>query len=196
MSFDSAIERIKWKSQDTFELDGVRFRLVISDFDKHKSANNNFVLVKTKKFIEAYRCIFKNFKPNSIVEFGSYDGGSTVFLHKALQPKKIVTIDLQQDAPFLKQYISDNSLSNKIYPIFSINQADDTSVKNILNEHFGTGHIDLIIDDASHQFEYTRSTFNASFPFLNMAGCMSSKTGDGRTGRVFGKRAFGWTSRR
>jgi SAM-dependent methyltransferase len=170
MNYDDAIERIKWKSQDSFELDGVRFRLVLSDFDKHTSANNDFVLLKNKELIEAYRRIFKNFKPNSIVEFGGYDGGSTVFLHRAFQPKKIITIDLRRDAPFLRQYISDHSLSNNIYPNFSINQADETSVKKILNEHFRTGSIDLIIDDASHQFEYTRSAFNASFPFLKQGG--------------------------
>lgn len=169
-TFDSALQRIEWKSEDTFELDGVRFRLVTWDFDKHASAKNDFLLLKNKEFMEAYRRIYKNFKPNTIVEFGIYDGGSTVFLHKVFKPEKIVAVELQQDAPFLRQYIRDNSLGRNIDLNFSIDEADEISVKRILNRHFEAGGVDLIIDDAGHQFENARSAFNSSFPFVKQGG--------------------------
>lgn len=46
---------------------------------------------------------------------------------------------------------------------------DDPALDDVLHDEFPDG-IDLIIDDASHQYEQTRKTFEIAFPHLKPGG--------------------------
>jgi SAM-dependent methyltransferase len=48
--------------------------------------------------------------------------------------------------------------------------ADRPKMKSILDEEFPDRNIDLVIDDASHFYQETRSSFNSIFPYLKPGG--------------------------
>ena len=48
--------------------------------------------------------------------------------------------------------------------------ADRPKMKSILDEEFPDRNIDLVIDDASHVYQETRSSFNSIFPYLKPGG--------------------------
>jgi len=50
-----------------------------------------------------------------------------------------------------------------------VDQADSQTITKIIQDDFG-GSIDLIIDDASHLYEFTKASFEILFPYLTKGG--------------------------
>lgn len=61
-------------------------------------------------------------------------------------------------------------LSDRVRLHYGMSQGDRAAVGAILDAEFGTGPLDMIIDDASHQLDLPRASFEVAFPRLRPGG--------------------------
>jgi predicted O-methyltransferase YrrM len=150
----------------SFEMDGVRFVLDIrAGKDRGKSKDGEFVLVKTNAFLQFYRELQQR-QPKNILEVGILEGGSLVLFDKLYKPEKLVGVDIRRE-PIepLERYRENRA---HVRPLYDTSQ-NDQSLPATLSGEFPDG-IDLIVDDASHQYELSRATFHLCFPLLKPGG--------------------------
>jgi predicted O-methyltransferase YrrM len=125
--------------------------------------------MKDRHLVEAYAPLVAH-RPKRILEIGTYTGGSSILLHRLFEPDKLVCVDARPDMPqseeYVKAHVPDGSM--KLYP--DIAQADRQKLPDIIRREFGDEPIDLIIDDASHLYEWSKACFEICFPFLKAGG--------------------------
>lgn len=170
---------LTWHDQHSFSLRNYEFTVDLSWVDRAKSNDHKFVIVKNKVYIDSYfeqlNSSFKN-----IVEVGFFEGGSSVFLDLFYAPDKLVCVDRRTEVLLpIEKYINDNSRSDHFKMIYGFDQGDNARWSDLLDQEFGDDKLDLIVDDASHQYHLTRSTFSSLFPKL-------------RTGGVYVIEDYGW----
>jgi len=151
---------------EPFEMDEVRFVIDIrAGEDRGKSKDGEYVLVKTHEFLQFYRALQQH-QPKNILEVGMFEGGSLVLFDKLYDPKKLVGVDIRRD-PIepLERYRKNRG---HIRPLYGLSQ-NDPKLPDILRKEFPDG-IDLIVDDASHQYGLSGATFHLCFPHLKPGG--------------------------
>ncbi|MCC3245474.1 class I SAM-dependent methyltransferase [Methylocystis sp. WRRC1] len=158
---------IIWQAENIFEIDGVQFRI---DFragkDRALSTVDCFTFVKTRKMVNLYRQLIQR-KPKHILELGMFQGGSSVFYEKLYNPEKIVGVELNKNPiPALEAHIARGSV---IKPYYGVSQSDREKLDEIIPREFPEG-LDIIIDDASHLYEFSKPSFEICFPYLKPGG--------------------------
>lgn len=158
---------IVWQSEDVFEIDSVRFK--IDQRPGHlraPSTDEQFTFVKTRRVVNLYRQL-ERFKPKNILELGLFQGGSIVFFEKLFEPERVVGIELSKTPiPALERYIARGSI---IRPYYGVSQADRPRLEEIIRSEFPEG-LDLVVDDASHIYDLSKTSFEICFPFLRPGG--------------------------
>jgi predicted O-methyltransferase YrrM len=107
----------------------------------------------------------------AIVELGVYEGGSTAMLAELLQPRRLIALELTPEpVALLDEFIAARSLHEQVRPYYGVDQADVPRIRQILQDELGAGPLDLVIDDASHNFRETLVSFDALFPRVRPGG--------------------------
>lgn len=159
---------IRWTGDD-FRFCGVRFTSDVSWRDRKKSTDDCFIIVKNKAHLDTYLSHI-NIKAESILEVGFFQGGSSVFLDLLYHPKKLVCIDLRKDRIHaVDRYIERHGKGDQMKMVYGFDQGDEAGFDRLCRNEFKDG-IDLVIDDASHQYELTKTTFSAVFPRVKPHG--------------------------
>jgi hypothetical protein len=166
-------ERLAWRG-DEFVLDGVRFRAKGVHEPGALNSANGFLLYKSRHLIEEFGrfwSIRPGFKATNVFELGVWEGGGTVFWFEWLQPDKHVAVDAleREDSPHFRRYVDERGLNDRIRTYWGIDQADSEKLLQIAAVEF-SGPLDLVIDDASHELERTRASFDTLFPLLRPGG--------------------------
>lgn len=150
----------------TFHLDGASFVVDASGQVKARDlSGDTFLLRKTERAIEYYRLLAQR-RPRHILELGMREGGSIALWDKLYAPEVLVGLDprgaaieavelYRADRPHIRTYYGRNP--------------DKPGAVMAARESFPTGP-DLIIDDASHRYEETKTTFESLFPLLRPGG--------------------------
>jgi predicted O-methyltransferase YrrM len=130
----------------------------------HKSA---YVVQRLDAFFSA-----REFEPSNVFELGMWDGGSTAFWFEYFQPQKHVAVDRleREDSAYFKSYVSRRGLEDRLKTYWGVDQADGNRLLEIVNAEFPRGRLDLVLDDASHELEATRRSFETLFPLLRPGG--------------------------
>lgn len=149
------------------ERGGVKFLLDDRPGDqREKSDASRFVMVKTVEFIEFYERLRTRILPSNVVELGLFEGGSFVYVDKLFSPNRLVGIELHsRPHPALDDYMKDNP---HVSAHFGISQDSDECLEVVANSF--SGPLDLVIDDASHQYQPTKASFEMLFPLLREGG--------------------------
>lgn len=152
-----------------FEIDGERF--VLSDLFPG-GGDQAFSIIKPPSSIQQYLSLLQDFEHPVIVEIGVAYGGSTAFLALAAEPVQLVALEISPDRlPRLDEMIERRGLTSQVHVHYGVDQQDIRRVSSTIDEHITVdGRIDVVIDDASHQYEPTLATFNALFPRLATGG--------------------------
>lgn len=109
--------------------------------------------------------------PEIVVELGIARGGSTALLNELFGPDLLVALEISPDpVRLLSQYIKDHGVSGVVHPYYRVDQSDRAAVARIVGDEIGDRSIDLVIDDASHQYTETRSSFETLFPLVRPGG--------------------------
>jgi hypothetical protein len=151
---------------DFIELGGVKFVLdTRPGKERGTSKDNEFVLVKTQAYLSFYDSL-RACTPKEILEIGMFEGGSLVYFDKLYSPKMLVGVDIRrtpiaaleryrQSRPHIKTYYGRSQ--------------DQAPTRGAAQSNFPKG-IDLVIDDASHDYEKTKATFLNIFPLVKAGG--------------------------
>jgi len=166
-------ENLVWQ-KDRMLMGDLVFRLEQGASDEWELLDECFVFYKGRELINQYQSFFTNrqaFRAQNILELGLWDGGSAVFWFECLQPRKQVGIDLQprEDSEYFRSYVSSRGLSTRLKTYWDTNQSDTQKLRSIVDNEFD-GPLDLVIDDASHFYQPTKSSFECLFPLLRVGG--------------------------
>jgi predicted O-methyltransferase YrrM len=159
---------LNWIDDHVFELDGIKFTLdVTAGPNRRPSTERNFTLVKTKSYLAEYLSL-QGEKFENIVELGVFQGGSIAFLDKLFEPKNLIGVEISpKKVEALESYIKTDASHIKIY--YGSSQGD-TNLLNSIVENDLAGQLDLVVDDASHLYELTKTSMMALFPLLAPGG--------------------------
>ena len=135
------------------------------------SKQEAIVVLKDRDFLDnIYRPLLRELQPERIFEIGFFQGGMPLFLADMVAPEKIVGIDWNPPTEALQRIILDAQLSDTIKLYGEVPQSDTKQISRILVAEFGDQPLDLIIDDASHEYENSKVCFEQCFGYLRPGG--------------------------
>ncbi len=130
-----------------------------------------FAVLKNPDLVENYIGTIHDLRPARIVELGINRGGSTALLSELARPEKLVAVELNENpVAILDRYIAQEELTDVVRPYYGVDQSDRSRLAEIMTAEFAGAPIDLVVDDASHRYEQSRSSFETLFPLLRSGG--------------------------
>jgi predicted O-methyltransferase YrrM len=161
------MNRIAIDPEGRFSFGGENFVLSVALKDRPPSTSEAFTIAKNEHYIRVYEEVASAFSPRSVLELGIFQGGSYVLLDKLLNPRRMSAVDIsgQPVAPLL-QYVADKEGR---FVHFSTSQSDRKILEHIVRNELAD-ELDLVVDDASHTYEQTKSSFEILFPLLQPGG--------------------------
>ncbi|MGL4490090.1 MAG: class I SAM-dependent methyltransferase [Rhizobiaceae bacterium] len=167
------VNKIVWGERtaeyDSFTLQGVPFRLVKNNFLKHATCDEYIVLLKNEVFLNTEIAHFNIIKPKTMVELGLYEGGSAIFWH-LLYGLKFIGYDLRKAPDAVGRWLKKLGIEKSVELHFETSQDDEAKLKKTIKNFLGDEPIDLIVDDASHLYQYSRRSFEFLFPMVRAGG--------------------------
>jgi predicted O-methyltransferase YrrM len=151
----------------SFEIDGVEFRTGW----KRPTTGEYFTIIKSDEMVQQYRDLLARFTNPRIVELGIFQGGSVALLAMLARPRKLVAIELEETPvePLL-ELIRERGLEEAVRPYFGVDQADRARLTEIVEHEFGDEPLDVVVDDASHLYGPSVTSFELLFPRLRPGG--------------------------
>ncbi len=127
-------------------------------------------LYKDRRFLSALAAVIDRVAPTKMVEIGVMTGGSTIYWAERYQVQRLSAFEISPQAPFLTQYLDRHGLTDKVRVHFSTRQEDVQALLSAMARDFGGERVDVVVDDASHQYVETRTTLQTLLPFVRDGG--------------------------
>jgi predicted O-methyltransferase YrrM len=161
------MNRIAVGPEGEFSLEGENFVIDVSAEGRRQSTSEAFTIVKNKPYLRVYEDLASDFSPRSILELGIFQGGSYVLLDKLFKPRRMSGVDISpKPVAALLRYVAD--LEDR-FVHFATSQCDREILTRIVRDELAD-ELDLVVDDASHSYEQTKSSFEFLFPLLRPSG--------------------------
>jgi cephalosporin hydroxylase len=160
---------VDWISETKFVVDGVEFSGDLASYTE-KTTLDRVVILKEARLLRQYVDLLASHSTDNILELGIWQGGSPLFYGLATDARKIVALDIASPLPVLDEIIARHRLRDKVKLHFGMSQDDREAVSALIDDEFGDTPIDLVIDDASHYYEYSRKSFEIVFPHVRPGG--------------------------
>lgn len=153
---------------EDFVVDGVTFAI---DYVS-PSTLERFCICKPRDLVDSYRRLIAELEPRTIVELGIARGGSTAFVALLTDLHRLVSIELSPTpVAALATLIDQRGWGDRVRPYYGESQADRQRLAEIVDRERASEPIDLVVDDASHLLDETRTSFEVLFPRLRPGGC-------------------------
>ena len=170
---DDVFAKLEWK-KGRLLLEDLVFEIDDDGSGRREPGEPGFTFLKPKRMIDEYTRLWRlrdDFAPRNILELGIHAGGSIVFWFEVFQPDRLVAIDIAStgDNSLLRQYVASRGLQDRIKTHWETSQADSQRLEQIVAADF-SGRLDMVIDDASHVYELTKTSFETLFPLLRPGG--------------------------
>lgn len=160
---------LDWRTEHEFVLEGVRFLCSLDDYNR-KTDPDRVIILKDRKSLESYFQVLTGLQVRNVLEFGILQGGSAVLFSLLLGLNKFVGLDICDPPKGLAEFLSQKEVGKRMKLHFNSSQSDARRVREIVKTEFAGAPIDLIIDDASHQYDLSKTTFEVAFPLLRPGG--------------------------
>jgi len=134
-----------------------------------ETTDKSVALLKDREMLDLYEKHLPE-KTKRIFEIGFFQGGMPLLLADTLLPEKVVAIDYKQPSAALKRHVERVGFENRVKFFGRIMQNDRTALRKILDDEFGDSPLDVITDDCSHEYGYTKASFEACFGYLRPGG--------------------------
>jgi 3-dehydroquinate dehydratase len=157
-----------WETDHRLRVGDACFELSTSSYTA-RTTDEVIVLLKTRGMVEWYRKLLEGSNTRNILEFGTWEGGSPLFFGTATSVAKFVGIDLRGESAAIDRQIAKNGVSNRVRIFHRTSQSDRAAVSKIIDQQFSEP-LDVVIDDASHQYVHTKAAFEIAFPRLRVGG--------------------------
>jgi hypothetical protein len=126
-----------------------------------------FYMEKSRPYVDAYRRIRENLggQARNVLEVGIFRGGSAPFLHRFFDARRVICVDrVSGPVTPLERYQRDHAPG--VFSIrYGVDQANRARLAEVLDSDLSEP-LDLVVDDASHWFEQTKTTFETVLPYL------------------------------
>ncbi|OBQ19849.1 MAG: hypothetical protein AN486_08255 [Anabaena sp. AL93] len=162
-----------WIDGASFTLAGTEFFMTHNpeDLKRLQTTEERFLLGKTRNLVTNTVAMRDSESIKQIVDIGIYKGGSIALYALLFSPLKLVGIEYSTEpVEPLDKFITKNGLRRQVSTYYGVNQADSKRLIQIVDAEFGGVQLDLVIDDASHYYAETRSSFETLFPMLRPGG--------------------------
>jgi predicted O-methyltransferase YrrM len=152
---------------DLVTIDGVQF---LTGYEE-ASTSERFTLVKVPDHRTAFLDLLTEFHGGRIVELGIAEGGSTALIAITAAPAALLAVDIEPvPQPALEELIARRDLGRSVHTRYGLDQADREGLDRAVTEAIGDEPLDLVLDDASHELDPTRTSFEVLFPRLRHGG--------------------------
>ena len=160
---------VDWISETKFVVDGLEF---VGDLQSYaeRTTRDRVVILKYSSLMKQYMDFLAGHQINNLFELGIWQGGSPLFYAMATDAKKVVALDLAPKNPALDEIVAQHGLGDKLKMHFEISQDNHWAVQQLMDAEFGDEKLDLVIDDASHLYWPSRTSFEIIFPRLREGG--------------------------
>lgn len=134
----------------------------------------DFQVHKSRPILDEYVELFRAhpaFYPERIFELGIWNGGSTVMWFELFRPGTHVAVDIgdRGDDEAFRRFVAERGAQDRLVTFWSTDQADAGRLREIVETNFD-GPLDFVVDDASHLYEPTKTSFEALFPAMAPGG--------------------------
>jgi hypothetical protein len=163
-------KHVDWVSEKKFVVDGLEFDSDLGSY-QGKTTPDRVVILKDSRLLRQYLDFFAPHATKNIFELGIWQGGSPLFYGLATDARKVVALDLANPPPpALGEIVHRHRMDDRVKLHFGVSQDDRAAVTSIVDNDFSGEPIDLVIDDASHQYGFSRRSFEIVFPRLRPGG--------------------------
>lgn len=164
-----ATPHLHWQNAHMLELSEVTFHLRFDE--RFSSRPDAFRLVKHRHMVERYIELVQRLAPARMVELGILQGGSVALSALLARPDRLLALDLTTEpARALEAFIDARGLRDQVRTRYGVDQADRARLREVVQQELGPEPLDLVVDDASHELEPTRASFDVLFPLLRDGG--------------------------
>lgn len=147
------------------------YRFTLDTHEGRRASSGPLTLKKPLWMIARYARLAQQMQGARMVELGLWDGGSTAFFNMLLQPRLLLGFELdERPLDALEEYLSQQQNRPPIFTYCGVDQADSDRLLAEIYSRCDTGLLDLVVDDASHLLEPSRSSFETLFPLLREGG--------------------------
>jgi predicted O-methyltransferase YrrM len=150
-----------------FSFGGEKFVITVPMKERRPSTLDDFTIAKNEPYIRVYEELASIFSPRSILELGIFQGGSYVLLDKLFRPSRMSAVDISPDRVEALCHYVESKESRFVH--FSASQSDRGVLEEIVRTELAN-ELDLVVDDASHDYEQTKASFEILFPLLQPGG--------------------------
>jgi predicted O-methyltransferase YrrM len=153
------------ESDDEFTYAGVRYITSTSDYTK-VSGPDGIVLLKPKQWVTMYYDFVETEGVRNVLELGVWQGGMSILLPSFNPDLKYMGIEYEPERESITTAIANMpNLKDRVHIEYGLSQSDPKVPEKVVG-YFGSPEIDLVIDDASHQYAESRRSFELLFPML------------------------------
>ncbi len=163
------MKTLNWLNAMEFEIEGVRFKCCVGDYTQKTSAER-MILLKDRAVLEQYATVLGDAPPRNILEFGIFQGGSPALFTLWFDLDRFVGVDISPPVGVFDEFCRTHDAGRKIRSYYETSQTDAAAIREIAHREFAAQPLDVIIDDASHQYKFSRRTFEIAFPLLRPGG--------------------------
>lgn len=156
-----------WTSDGVLTVDGAEFATRTTPQERRFGRT---MLLKQPDLVERHLELYQSARGGNVVELGVFEGASAMLLALVAAPRKLVTIDIIEPKPELEAFVLERALTDRVVCHWGIDQGDHPTLSRLIDEDFGGEAIDLVIDDASHDLDLTRVSFDVLFPRVRPGG--------------------------
>lgn len=160
---------LTWISPSEFNLDGLLF---VCDFTSHLNRatdEQNIIIAKSRNLIDSLYKHLSVTKPQTMLEIGIAQGGSTFLYTSLFNLSKYVGLDMRPADARVLNLLREKYGPDRVKLYYQTSQTDKTRIAQICNDEFG-GLCDVVIDDGSHQYELSVQTVEVALPHLRPGG--------------------------
>jgi predicted O-methyltransferase YrrM len=152
---------------DVLTYEGVEF---VTGYE-HTSTPERFVIVKRPPHRDAFVELCRSVRGGRIVELGIAEGGSTALAALVAEPSALLAIDLEPNRlAALDDFVAARDLGSRVHARYGVDQGARDQLARTVDEAIGSAPLDLVVDDASHQLDLTRISFEVLFPRVAPGG--------------------------
>lgn len=152
-----------------------RFETVLgADIGEARATYPSFILMKDAGLISAYETHL-NRGARDILELGVMKGGSCALFEALLRPENHLAIDVHRfEGDGLDELTKHVALQGRRFAVdYETSQDNIERIIHLWRRLSGddTAEFDLVVDDASHNYELSLASFTGLFPLVRPGGC-------------------------
>jgi len=157
---------IAWTDDHHFSCKGVSFST-----RWEASTDDQLVTVKERSLIDRWAELVPTYRGGRLVELGIFQGGSTALLALLADPAKLLAIEYSPHRVRpLDRLLEARGMTDSVVTRYGVDQADGERLSEVVAEVMEGEPLDLVIDDASHDYHATVASFEVLFPKLRPGG--------------------------